>query len=80
MGEHTEEMYLQGMSSSIPEAVQIAMIRSLKGFENAQIMRTAYAIEYDCVDPLELSPTLEAKKVENLYGAGHCLLYTSRCV
>ena len=70
MGEHTEEMYLQGMSSSLPEDVQIAMIRSLKGFENAQIMRTAYAIEYDCVDPLELSPTLEAKKVENLYGAG----------
>ena len=52
MGEHTEEMYLQGMSSSLPEDVQIAMIRSLKGFENAQIMRTAYAIEYDCVDPL----------------------------
>ena len=70
MGERTEEMYLQGMSSSLPEDVQIAMIRSLKGFENAQIMRTAYAIEYDCVDPLELSPTLEAKKVENLYGAG----------
>lgn len=70
MGEHTEEMYLQGMSSSLPEDVQIAMIRSLKGFENAQIMRTAYAIEYDCVDPLGLSPTLEAKKVENLYGAG----------
>ena len=70
MGEHTEETYLQGMSSSLPEDVQIAMIRSLKGFENAQIMRTAYAIEYDCVDPLELSPTLEAKKVENLYGAG----------
>lgn len=70
MGERMEEMYLQGMSSSLPEDVQISMIRSLKGFENAQIMRTAYAIEYDCVDPLELSPTLEAKKVENLYGAG----------
>ncbi len=70
MGRDTEEMYLQGMSSSLPEDVQIAMIRSLNGFENAQIMRTAYAIEYDCIDPLELFPTLETKKVENLYGAG----------
>lgn len=70
MGETTEEMYLQGMSSSLPEDVQIQMIRSLVGFENAQVMRTAYAIEYDCIDPLELRPTLETKKVSGLFGAG----------
>ena len=70
MGEHTEEMYLQGFSSSLPEDVQVEMVRSLTGFEHAKIERTAYAIEYDCIDPLELRPTLEVKKVENLYGAG----------
>lgn len=70
MGENTDEMYLQGMSSSLPEDVQIEMIHSLEGFENAKIERTAYAIEYDCINPLELKPTLEFKKIENLYGAG----------
>lgn len=69
-GKDTEEMYLQGMSSSLPEDVQIKMIRSLEGFENAEIMRIGYAIEYDCADPLELSQTLEFKKVSGLYGAG----------
>lgn len=63
-------MYLGGMSSSLPEDVQIEMIHSVRGLENAKIMRTAYAIEYDCVDPQELLPTLETKKVEGLYGAG----------
>lgn len=70
MGTDTDEMYLGGMSSSLPEDVQVEMIRSVKGLENAKIMRTAYAIEYDCVDPQELLPTLETKKVEGLYGAG----------
>ena len=69
-GMETEEMYLQGLSSSLPEDVQIALYRSIKGFENIKIMRNAYAIEYDCVDPLELQATLEFKKVEGLYGAG----------
>ena len=69
-GKDTEEMYLQGMSSSLPEDVQIKMIRSLEGFENAEIMRIGYAIEYDCADPLELTQTLEFKKVSGLYGAG----------
>ncbi len=70
MGEDTQEMYLQGMSSSLPEEVQIAFLRSIKGLENVEIMRNAYAIEYDCVDPLELLPTLEFIKVKGLYGAG----------
>ncbi len=70
MGEDTQEMYLQGMSSSLPEEVQIAFLRSIKGLENVEIMRNAYAIEYDCVDPLELMPTLEFIKVKGLYGAG----------
>ena len=70
MGEKTEEMYLQGMSSSLPEDVQIKMIHSLVGFEHAEVMRNAYAIEYDCIDPLELRPTLETKKVPGLFGAG----------
>lgn len=70
LGGNTDEMYLQGMSSSLPEDVQIEMIHSLVGFENAKIMRIGYAIEYDCVDPLELYPTLEFKKIEGLYGAG----------
>lgn len=70
MGEDTEEMYLQGFSTSMPTDVQMKMIRSLPGFERAQVMRYAYAIEYDCCDPLELHPTLEFKKIEGLYGAG----------
>ena len=70
MGLDTEEMYLQGFSSSMPEDVQLKMIRTVKGLENAEIMRCAYAIEYDCVDPTELYPTLETKKISGLYGAG----------
>jgi len=69
-GLDTNEIYVQGFSSSLPEDVQIKMVRSLPGLENARMMRTAYAIEYDCVDPLELKSTLEFKRVENLYGAG----------
>lgn len=69
-GMDTEEMYLQGLSSSLPEDVQLAFLRTIRGFENIQIMRNAYAIEYDCCDPLELLPTLEFKKVQGLYGAG----------
>ena len=69
-GLETNEMYLQGLSSSLPEDVQLALYRSIKGFENIKIMRNAYAIEYDCVDPLELTATLEFKKVGGLYGAG----------
>ncbi len=70
MGLDTEEMYLQGFSSSMPEDVQIAMIHSLPGFEHAQVMRNAYAIEYDCANPLQLKPTLEFKTIPGLYGAG----------
>ncbi|MCL2201733.1 MAG: tRNA uridine-5-carboxymethylaminomethyl(34) synthesis enzyme MnmG [Oscillospiraceae bacterium] len=70
MGLDTEEIYLQGFSSSMPEDVQIKMIRSVPGLEKAQIMRPAYAIEYDCINPLELKPTLETKKIIGLYGAG----------
>ena len=70
MGLDTEEMYLQGMSSSLPEDVQIAMYRTIKGLEQVQVMRNAYAIEYDSVDPLSLKPSLEFKSVEGLYGAG----------
>ena len=69
-GLDTEEMYLQGMSSSLPEEVQVALYRSIEGLENVKIMRSAYAIEYDCVDPQTLSATLELKDFENLYGAG----------
>ncbi len=69
-GLDTEEMYLQGMSSSLPEAVQNAMYRTIEGFEQLEIMRPAYAIEYDCVDPTALLPTLECKAVSGLYGAG----------
>ena len=69
-GLNTEEMYLQGMSSSLPEDVQVEMYRTIEGLENVQIMRTAYAIEYDCVDPTQLKPTLEFKNIPNLYGAG----------
>lgn len=70
MGENTEELYVQGMSSSLPEDVQLAMLRSIEGLEQVEMMRTAYAIEYDCVDPTELLPTLEFKKIRGLYGAG----------
>lgn len=70
MGADTDEMYLQGFSSSLPEDVQTEMLHSIKGFENAEIMRNAYAIEYDCCDPLQLYPTLEFKKIKGLYGAG----------
>lgn len=70
MGLDTEEMYLQGFSSSMPEDVQLEMIHSLPGFENAKVMRNAYAIEYDCANPLQLLPTLEFKNISGLYGAG----------
>ena len=70
MGENTEEMYIQGFSTSLPTDVQWQMIRSLKGFGNAEIMRYAYAIEYDCADPTQLNATLEFKDHPNLYGAG----------
>ena len=69
-GENTEEMYLQGASSSLPEDVQNAFYRSIQGFEHIEIMRPAYAIEYDCVDPTSLEATLESKVVRGLYGAG----------
>ena len=69
-GEDTEEMYLQGMSSSLPEEVQLQFYHTIKGLENAVIMRPAYAIEYDCVDPLGMLPTLEFKGFGGLYGAG----------
>ena len=70
MGYDTNEMYIQGFSSSMPEDVQRMMLKSLSGFENAVTMRPAYAIEYDCVDPTQLAPTLEFKNIEGLYGAG----------
>ena len=70
MGLDTEEMYIQGFSSSMPEEVQLKMLHTLPGFAHAEVMRPAYAIEYDCVDPTELLPTLEAKKIHGLYGAG----------
>ena len=69
-GEDTLEMYVGGMSSSLPEDVQVKMLRTLPGLENVEIMRTAYAIEYDCIDPTQLKPTLEFKEIEGLYGAG----------
>ncbi len=69
-GKDTEELYLQGMSSSLPEEVQIKFYRTIKGLENVKIMRNAYAIEYDCIDPLALSYTLEIKEHSGLYGAG----------
>jgi len=70
MGKDTKEIYLQGFSTSMPIDVQEKMVHSLEGFENAQMMRYAYAIEYDCTDPEELLPTLEYKSISGLYGAG----------
>lgn len=70
MGLDTEECYVQGMSSSLPEDVQLRFMRTIKGLENVEIMRNAYAIEYDCCDPTQLLPTLEFKAVKGLYGAG----------
>ena len=68
--EYTNEMYVQGMSSSLPEDVQKDMLRTLPGLENVEIMRTAYAIEYDCINPLQLKSTLEFKSIEGLFSAG----------
>ena len=69
-GMNTEEMYIQGLSSSLPEDVQLEMLHSISGLELAEMMRPAYAIEYECVDPTALLPTMEVKQVKNLYGAG----------
>ena len=70
MGLETEELYIQGFSSSMPEEVQVEMLHTIPGLEKAEMTRCAYAIEYDCIDPTELYPTLECKKIEGLYGAG----------
>ena len=70
MGAETDEMYIQGFSTSLPTDVQYEMLRSLDGFSEAEIMRYAYAIEYDCADPTEMFPTLEFKQFDGLYGAG----------
>ena len=70
MGLDTEELYIQGLSSALPEEVQAELLHTIPGLEKAEIMRPAYAIEYDCVDPLALEPTLEIRSVPGLYGAG----------
>ncbi len=70
MGLNTEELYIQGFSSSLPEEVQVEMLRTIPGLEHAEMTRCAYAIEYDCVDPTQLLPTLECKQIPGLYGAG----------
>ena len=70
MGLETEELYIQGFSSSMPEEVQVEMLHTIPGLERAEMTRCAYAIEYDCIDPTELLPTLECKKIRGLYGAG----------
>lgn len=69
-GDYTNEMYLSGMSSSLPEEVQIAMYRSIRGLEHAKVVRNAYAIEYDCINPLQLYPTLECRKIHGFFSAG----------
>ncbi|WP_139906237.1 tRNA uridine-5-carboxymethylaminomethyl(34) synthesis enzyme MnmG [Clostridium thermarum] len=69
-GENTDELYVQGMSSSLPEEVQIQMLRTIPGLENVEVMRTAYAIEYDCIDPTQLKLSLEFKNIKGLFGAG----------
>ena len=69
-GNYTNEMYIGGMSSSLPEDVQYKMYRSVAGLENAKIVRNAYAIEYDCINPMQLKPSLEVKKIEGLFSGG----------
>lgn len=69
-GENTDELYVQGMSSSLPEEVQIKMLKTIPGLENVEVMRTAYAIEYDCIDPTQLKLSLEFKNISGLFGAG----------
>jgi len=69
-GYETSEMYVQGMSTSLPEDVQTAFMRTIPGLENVEVMRPAYAIEYDCLDPSQLKNTLELKSIENLFSAG----------